>query len=431
LLAQSYLKGKLYLEIEPRPELLKVPDPYDPQANVEYRLHDASLYKGRYYLYFGAVPAVTLFLPYRLVTGHDLPNRVAVALFCSGGFLFYCYLFSLFAERNRWSIPQWLELGLIVCLGAMSEVGLLLRRPMFYEVAVAAGYCFVAGGFVLLSKAIFSPRADYRLFLAAGLMFGLAVGCRPDLLVVGGAAFAAIIFRAKQDGRAKRGVGAAIAFGAGIGACGLVLMWYNYARFDSPLEFGLTYQLGFFSQMKPRYSDFKRHARIAAYTAEKLLFLMPRLDRTFPFLHTVFINPLQGIDGPALWTEDMVGLFPAAPVALLGCFMPWLRAGKSKINNDSASAWILGRMYWSAVLVFLVLCGLGWSIGRYLVDFGPLLIFAGICLVAGLWQRPFSRSGSRVFACGCGIVILYGAVLNLALATPRIDLLGRFLRLTK
>jgi hypothetical protein len=51
----------------PAPEISALPDPYDSVANGPYRLHDASFYKGRYYLYFGPVPAVVLFLPFSLL----------------------------------------------------------------------------------------------------------------------------------------------------------------------------------------------------------------------------------------------------------------------------------------------------------------------------------------------------------------------------
>ena len=44
--------GRHYsLPVEPDPHLLALPNPYRP--NAPYRLHDASLYKGKYYLDFG------------------------------------------------------------------------------------------------------------------------------------------------------------------------------------------------------------------------------------------------------------------------------------------------------------------------------------------------------------------------------------------
>ena len=57
-----------------------------------------ALFNGRYYLYFGAAPAVALFLPWRIVTGHDLPENFALFLFCFGGYVFYCAAFLRFLQ---------------------------------------------------------------------------------------------------------------------------------------------------------------------------------------------------------------------------------------------------------------------------------------------------------------------------------------------
>ena len=65
LLAKGYLSGHLSLSILPAPELLALPDPYDPIANARLRIWDATLFKGRYYLYFGPTPALLLFAPFR------------------------------------------------------------------------------------------------------------------------------------------------------------------------------------------------------------------------------------------------------------------------------------------------------------------------------------------------------------------------------
>ena len=52
-LAEGFLRGHTYLSVDPAPELSLLADPYDPSANEPYRLWDASLYQGRYYLITG------------------------------------------------------------------------------------------------------------------------------------------------------------------------------------------------------------------------------------------------------------------------------------------------------------------------------------------------------------------------------------------
>ncbi|HUI83281.1 MAG TPA: hypothetical protein VL240_03610 [Candidatus Binatia bacterium] len=424
LLARSLIQGKTSLPIEPRPELLSLRNPYDPKANLPYRLHDASLYKDRYYLYFGIVPAVTLFVPYRFVTRLDLPNRAAVPVFCIAGYLTSYALFFLLAKHNRWLLPSWLQCAIVLSLGTMSLVCLILRTPAFYQVPIAAGYFFVMAGFLTLARGIFVVHAAKR-FLLAGLMFGMAVGCRPHFAVICGIVLVGFAVRARRSPELV------IAMAAGMAVCAVGLGWYNYVRFDDPLEFGRTYQLTQFSSRPgSTYYGLELNGRAGLRSAEKFLFQAPHVNTTSPFFHTVWIDPLLGRAGRPLWMEDMVGLIPAAPLALLGFFMP-LFLGRRRIANaslDGASLWLLKAMYWCGVAVFFILCIVGWVIGRYLVDFAPLLIFVSVSLVAMLWQKIPPRPIRLVFSLGVGAATIYGAAVDTALATPRLDIILRFLR---
>src|SRR5688572_7044104 len=88
-LGRAFASGQLHLPIVPSPELLALNDPWDPAQNHPHRMHDMVLFNGRYYLYHGAGPALLLFTPWRLITGYDLPEAAAVAVFCFAAFLFY------------------------------------------------------------------------------------------------------------------------------------------------------------------------------------------------------------------------------------------------------------------------------------------------------------------------------------------------------
>src|SRR4051812_6661882 len=85
LLSRGFLQGHLYLDGDVPPALLTAPNPYDPATRgpVEV-LHDASLFRGKYYIYFGPAPVVTLFLPFTVLTGRDLPIPLGVLFFSSG-----------------------------------------------------------------------------------------------------------------------------------------------------------------------------------------------------------------------------------------------------------------------------------------------------------------------------------------------------------
>src|SRR5580698_8066559 len=86
-LVAGFRSGHLSLAQAPPPELAKLADPYDPAQNANYRLHDASYYHGRFYIYYGITPVLVLFWPYFEITRHYLAQKYAVAIFCTVGFL--------------------------------------------------------------------------------------------------------------------------------------------------------------------------------------------------------------------------------------------------------------------------------------------------------------------------------------------------------
>ena len=82
-LAVSLSKGQVFLDEEPSSQLMGMDNPYDRQARdaegVSYHW-DRAYYEGKYYVYFGVMPALVFHLPYYLVTG--ALSRIGLASFC-------------------------------------------------------------------------------------------------------------------------------------------------------------------------------------------------------------------------------------------------------------------------------------------------------------------------------------------------------------
>src|SRR6185312_9846270 len=139
-LAAGFRSGHLYMAAPVDSRLLALPENRRP-GNAPYLL-DASLYHGHYYLYFGVVPAVLVFWPYAALTGHYLSEGVVAWLFASLGFAFAC---AWWLDLRRRLFPalagRWAVLG-VLALGFCTAAASTLRRPMFYEVAIASGYAF-------------------------------------------------------------------------------------------------------------------------------------------------------------------------------------------------------------------------------------------------------------------------------------------------
>jgi hypothetical protein len=76
LLTDGFVRGHTYLPIRPPAGLLTLANPCDPTASEPHRLgglHDLSLYKGHLYAYWGALRALTLLMPQRLLPIGELP----------------------------------------------------------------------------------------------------------------------------------------------------------------------------------------------------------------------------------------------------------------------------------------------------------------------------------------------------------------------
>jgi hypothetical protein len=177
-LTDSLAQGHVYLAAKPSPQLLALPDPYDPAANERFRLHDASLYQGRYYMYFGVAPAVTL-LPWRVLTGKRLSDDIAVTLFSMGGYVFSCLLLFLLLEASQMRVPWFLQGAAVLALGLGQVAPIVLRRPRVYEVALSAAYCFLLGGLYFLALRVVRPNARRWLPALAAVLLGLATASRP------------------------------------------------------------------------------------------------------------------------------------------------------------------------------------------------------------------------------------------------------------
>lgn len=244
----GFRSGHLYAALEPNPSLLALKDPYDPAANAPYRVHDMSLYKGHYYLYFGVTPVLILFWPVAAVTGRYVSEPFAVGLFCAGAIGVGMAL--LFSIRRRYfpGAPFAVLLLGWLCIAFATPLSLLVEAPRVYEVPISCAIFLQTLMFAALYRAVASPARPFAWMAAAGLFFGLSVGARPNYL----ASFAVLILPVAFLAWSRNAPGAdrrryllkgLIWTFLPAALCGCGLLYYNWARFGSVSEFGMHYQL--------------------------------------------------------------------------------------------------------------------------------------------------------------------------------------------
>jgi hypothetical protein len=244
LLVAGFMRGHLYMDVAADPRL------DSPDRNVRDHtptLLDANYYKGHFYLYYGVVPAALLLLPYRLLTGQDLAINAACVFYWFMGFGASLVWLRAWWRRQAPERGAALASLAVLILAFFPATSFLVRRSMFYELPLVAGYAYISIFFAGLYGVLTRQRQIASL-LSASAALGLAVGCHPNhifllpLLVWAG-------FKAARDAGAGRArwlrAGAAFVPVAMIGAG---LAWYNYARFGDIFEFGFKYgQNSFFA----------------------------------------------------------------------------------------------------------------------------------------------------------------------------------------
>lgn len=408
LLSRGFQKGQLSLDLEVPAGLREAKNPYDPASRGSVGvLHDATYYQGKYYIYFGPAPVVTLFLPFRALTGRDLPLPYAVWWFSSLGYLALIGGFLFLQRRHFPGASLWTITAGMIALGGASQVVALLRRANIWELSGAAGFAFFALSLGCLIRALHSPRA-VRWAAGGGVALGLAVASRPTYLV-GCVLFAlpwvfSMRRRAGAGGYTWRALAAAA---AGCAPFGLALLAYNIARFGQPLEFGMTYQLTSVIESE------SRHFSLGYLPVNFHLYFLSLLhwQPYFPFVDGITLPPLPpghggheytfgaGPNLPFVW-------FAAVAIAMISGlgFAKAFRGGDETARGTGTAFSLrasLGVTLAAAGLnagFLLVFFG---SCIRYTVDFTPWLMLAaalGGCAGETCWPSKRLRHWWRIGA---------------------------------
>ncbi|MET0602652.1 MAG: hypothetical protein ABW167_11735 [Baekduia sp.] len=403
LLSDGFLAGHLHLLVAPDPNLLALPDPYNPAANQGLRIHDLSLYHDHYYLYWGPTPALLLYLPFRLLQLGDLTDTLAVFIFAFVGFCFSVACLRALAQRFVPDAPRWMLGAAAVALAFGNALPFTLRRVAVYEVAITAGFCL---SFIALYLVITGLRDGVRLgrLGAASLLVGLAVGARPNMIVwaLGLAAIAAVLYRRTPDRRARLQI-VGVLLGPVV-LVGFLLMLYNVLRFGSPSDFGQKYQL---AGIDPRTHEGNKLAFVPPGLWYYLL-SRPHLTLGFPYIYLApppasypFTTPLR-YDG----VEPVSGLLASAPFVVFAMAIPAVLRG-------TARRVVLGVLAVGLLILLITSFALGGATMRYVVDFASVLLIAAALGWVGLAVR-LSGLRRRLLAGGGVLLIAWGVACGAA-----------------
>jgi hypothetical protein len=386
LLGDAILHGQAALLEIPDPALARLDNPYDlrQREGLAY-LWDASYFDGKYYLYWGPVPAL-VFSAAGWITPGQPPDQLVVLL--AGLGLMGVLLSLLWKIRRRW-YPRapGLSLGLFIFAAVMNlPVLFLLVRPHQYETSILSGLFFLFLGLLGLWNWMDSRRPGW--LALAGTGWGLAVASRYNLALSVGVFTAAALLLAWRARRAGRPFGrSALALAAPLALCALGLGLYNLARFGSPLQTGLAYQLTVAVPEAGYFSSGYFLPNLYRY-----MFYPYRPSGVFPVIEAVPPQTLS-LPGwaaglPALpYDQAVFGILPALPVLwllLLWAARPAREEPGQPPCQDRGQARLLAAILGAGgLLQFLFLSFYYYYAVRFWTDFSLLLL---VVVVLAAWE---------------------------------------------
>ncbi|MCH5266384.1 MAG: hypothetical protein J1F02_10825 [Lachnospiraceae bacterium] len=393
-IVDSFENGRTDLDIDMNETLLGLENPYDSSQRIDIGAYpwDHLLYNGKYYSYYGIGPVLALFLPYHKLTGYYFPSIWAVWLFGVLGIFFLTKLYLSFMDKFFRNTYASLVLTGLIIIQFSTGIFFNYYYANFYEIAQTSGFlCVTAGAYFLISSNVIGKGKikNWRLAISS-FCLSMGVLCRPTLAVY---CIAALLFIwagfRKKKSIYENEKGSRVKYYAPYLLCALlpfaligsIQIWYNYARFGNPFDFGIQYSLTINDFTHAQY-----HTHFVWIGFFNYILAFPKFLENFPFLTA---------ERPYLFQPQ--GYYFVATGAALGLLwraMPILAYGKS-LKAYRLSKNPNKKLYTLLIIAVCIACPFAiifsiWESGygtRYCVDFAWQLILGALIICFVVHQK--------------------------------------------
>lgn len=424
-LANAFLSGNVVIDKEVPEAIRELDNPYDPgaravalqeagQSELSGRITDFAYYNGQFYSYFGPVPALMLFAPFKLITGHDMPTWLAVFFYGALFIVAIKVLLVLLCDRLlklRPSLGLFLLADFLLC----GTTGLIYLGylPVVYSVPIISSLAFAAWGLACwLAAKRGAGEVSAPLLVVGAVCIALTLGCRQSFVLCALLAFP-LFWEEITRYRAffsRRGIGNTACVMAPFVLAGVAVMAYNAARFGSPLDFGATYNLTSNDMTKRGFELARFPLGIFSYLFQPL-----SLTGKFPFMTTVPVTSnYQGYTS----SEPMFGGFYAFCTIALVSFAFCSRRFKAP-GSVRGFALLLMGIGFTLMLFDIQASGIT---ARYMADFSFFLLLPAVLALFMFEQR--AGTGSAAWAFHLAVVV--ASLLCLGLNAWSIFIDGRY-----
>ena len=387
VLFETVRTGRLAVDLKPNPVLEGLNNLYDQSErvakNVSFKF-DYAYYQGQYFIYYGLAPVLTVYAPYRLLTGRVPDSRDATLLM--GWFAIAAIGWAVCGLVRRYNPGAKVFAVSLGCVTAVFASGamLLIASADFYYLAELSfvAFCAASIGFGLHATLARKKWARLSSYFLSGVCFALCAASRPSALPML-FAFLAPLYVMELI-RKHAGVWDAAAFLTpamlGVGA----LLWYNAARFGSVFDFGARHQLTVTDVHWQTVHPTELSQALYHYLLEPLVW-----NSKFPYVAVGYHS--LSTAGRYVFTLSNVGVF-CFPVIWALTLMPLASPcgleGSAQLRLERRLTYLLPLLV--SIPLMLASYGIAGAILRYTCDFRLFYALPAVgCAVAIM-----SRSGS-------------------------------------
>lgn len=426
-LAIAFKSGNLYLEERPSAALLSLSNPYDyilrKQLNIEDFPWDVSLYKERFYLYWGPVPSLLLTIFSRGFLSQFDDHYITLAFAC-GLFIYTMLIIVACWNMRRQRIPAWMPWICLLAVAFATPITVMLKDSRIYEASIFGCQFFFIGGCCWMYSAAQKGHPVLWKLALGSIHWALAAGTRITITpVVLFTSLAALIYFVKTSKDGLTGLYLKITAVLGIplllAAAGLG--WYNWARFGSVREFGITYQLTNvdYNIFTMSFSERYIQENLYNYLAHPFKF-----STRFPFITRVEYLPSN---------DRMSGLIYLTPYVLLLVLVPLIRV----LNNikkthlsfqeqetrevpANSGNWLINIFTGSTLISMSLILSFYFVTMRYIADFMPSLVLLTTIQLGHEFRRENRSNISWRILPGITIVLaVFTIASNILIAMPQ------------
>ncbi len=414
-LTEAMLDGHFYLNEIPDEGLEMLENPYDTSertsAAVGYSW-DHAYYNGKYYVYFGIVPALVFYIPAKVIFNFDI-SLFMCHLILAPFFVVFCYLllYEIIKKYYKGDIPVILYLMMAALIINGSGTFAELNYPDLYFLPIFMGIVVSIGGLYFWFKSFkYKDDGSYEispLYIALGsFIFSLTAGCRPQMLIgmfLAVPIFYEAVFRDRKL-FSKDSIAATSAFVIPVVIVAAFISYYNFSRFGSIFDFGSGYNLTNYNMASRGIKLGRMPLGIFSY------FLQPlNIQAKFPYVTNVIIN--SGYMGEIIKSCAYGGIMFMQPVLWFIILLPKLRG---EMKKRKVYLFALMCIIFSLIIAFADIQMSG-IIVRYYMDFAYMLYIGAACIIFGAYCKYFGGAYEYIIRCSFAVLFVISAVLSLLL----------------